>query len=176
MNAAATHQHRERGPESEGDNTSKWGGRSSGAWLKIERKSQRIPSAVPLRCRESLPILRSRRTLGRDPQSLNIGYRFTMKGRKPRSRVQDERPRQSGSWRETMTILGRVLGSQSQISQSDLTGSGFIEQVQDLLFGGARARDIKDVVVGELYNLSDALPGFGCVSGFHSRKSRSACA
>ena len=43
----------------------------------------------------------------------------------------------------------------SQIS----LGWGFIEQVEDLLFGGAQARDIKDVVVGEIYNLSDARPG-----------------
>ncbi len=47
--------------------------------------------------------------------------------------------------------------SASQISP----GWGFIEQVEDLLFGGARARDIKDVVIGEIYNLSDALPGLG---------------
>ena len=56
-------------------------------------------------------------------------------------------------------MTGRVLAaspkSASQISQ----GWGFIEQVEDLLFGGARARDIKDVVIGEIYNLSDALPG-----------------
>ena len=35
----------------------------------------------------------------------------------------------------------------------------FIEQVENLLFGDARARDIKNVVIGEFYNLSDALPG-----------------
>jgi hypothetical protein len=29
------------------------------------------------------------------------------------------------------------------------------------LFGGARARDVKDIVIGELYHLSDALPGLG---------------
>ena len=46
--------------------------------------------------------------------------------------------------------------SASQISP----GWGFIEQVEDLLFGGAGARDIEDVVIGELYNLSDTLPSF----------------
>ena len=30
---------------------------------------------------------------------------------------------------------------------------GGIEQVEDLLFGGARACDIEDIVVGELYDL-----------------------
>ena len=39
-------------------------------------------------------------------------------------------------------------------------GWGFIEQVEDLLFGGARARDVQDVVIGEFYDLSNALPGF----------------
>ena len=34
---------------------------------------------------------------------------------------------------------------------------GFIEQVEDLLFGGAWARDIEDVVIGEFYHLSDTL-------------------
>ena len=53
---------------------------------------------------------------------------------------------------------GTRFGSESQISQPDLTRLGFIEQVEDLLFGGARARDIKDVVIGELYYLRDALP------------------
>ena len=54
----------------------------------------------------------------------------------------------------------RGLSAASPKSASQISpGRGFIEQVQDLLFGGARARDIKDVVIGELYNLSDALPG-----------------
>jgi len=43
----------------------------------------------------------------------------------------------------------------SQISP----GWRFIEQVQDLLFGSARAGDIKDVVIGQLYNLGNALSG-----------------
>ena len=52
-------------------------------------------------------------------------------------------------------VLAASPKSASQISP----GWGFIEQVEDLPFGGTRARDIKDVVIGELYNLSDALPG-----------------
>ena len=44
--------------------------------------------------------------------------------------------------------------SASQISP----GRGVLEQVEDLLFGGAGARNVKDVVIGELYHLGDALP------------------
>lgn len=59
---------------------------------------------------------------------------------------------------------GRVFaaspGSASQISP----GRGFIEQVEDLLFGGARTRDIKDVLIVQLYEFSDTLPGLSrCV-------------
>ena len=32
---------------------------------------------------------------------------------------------------------------------------GFIERVEELLFGGTRARDIKNVVIGEFYHLGD---------------------
>lgn len=38
-------------------------------------------------------------------------------------------------------------------------GWGLIEQVQDLLFSRARASNIEDVVIGEFYHFSDALPG-----------------
>jgi hypothetical protein len=51
------------------------------------------------------------------------------------------------------------LGGESQVGQPDLTGRRLIEQVEDLLFGSARARNIKDVLVGEFYHLSDALSG-----------------
>ena len=54
---------------------------------------------------------------------------------------------------------GRVLAASPRSASQISPGWGFIEQVEDLLFGGARARDIKDVVIGEFYNLSDALPG-----------------
>jgi len=54
---------------------------------------------------------------------------------------------------------GRVLAASPRSASQISPGWGLIEQVEDLLFGGARARDVKDVVVGEFYNLSDALPG-----------------
>src|SRR5437764_221530 len=65
----------------------------------------------------------------------------------------------SGSRRETMTT-GRVLAACPRSANQISPGWGFFEQVEDLLFGAARARDIQDVVIGELYYLSDALPGF----------------
>jgi len=64
-----------------------------------------------------------------------------------------------GSWRETMTT-GRVLAARPKSANQISPGWGFIEQVEDLLFDGARARDVKDIVIGEFYDLSDALPGF----------------
>jgi hypothetical protein len=54
---------------------------------------------------------------------------------------------------------GRVLAASPRSASQISPGWGFIEQIQDLLFGSARTRDIKDVVIGELYNFSDALPG-----------------
>ena len=54
---------------------------------------------------------------------------------------------------------GRVLAASPRSASQISPGWGFIEQVEDLLFGGARVRDIKDAVIGELYNLVDALPG-----------------
>ena len=56
-------------------------------------------------------------------------------------------------------MTGRVLAASPTSASQISPGWGFIEQVEDLLFGGARARDIKDVVIGKLYNLNDALPG-----------------
>jgi hypothetical protein len=55
--------------------------------------------------------------------------------------------------------MGRVLAASPRSANQISPGWGLIEQVEDLLFGGARARDIKDVVIGELNNLGDALPG-----------------
>jgi hypothetical protein len=57
---------------------------------------------------------------------------------------------------------GRVLAASPRSASQISPGWGFIKQVEDLLFGGARARDIEGVVIGELYNLSDTLPGLCC--------------
>src|SRR5579871_1231967 len=65
----------------------------------------------------------------------------------------------SGSWRETMS-MGRVLAASPRSASQISPGWGFIEQVEDLLFGGARACDVKDAVIGEFDHLSDTLPGF----------------
>jgi len=61
-----------------------------------------------------------------------------------------------GSWRETSTT-GRVLIASPTSANQISRGWGSIEQVENLLFSGARARDIKDVVIGEVYYFSDAL-------------------
>ena len=55
---------------------------------------------------------------------------------------------------------GRVLAASPRSASQISPGWGLIEQVEDLLFGGARARDVEDVVIGEFYDLGDALPGF----------------
>ena len=55
---------------------------------------------------------------------------------------------------------GRVLAASPKSANQISPGRGFIEQVEDLLFGGARTRDVNDVVIGEFYNLGDALSGF----------------
>ena len=57
-------------------------------------------------------------------------------------------------------MTGRVLAASPRSASQISPGWGLIEQVEDLLFGGARSRNIKDVVIGELYDLGDALPGF----------------
>lgn len=53
---------------------------------------------------------------------------------------------------------GRVLAASPRSANQISPGRGFIEQVEDVLFGGARARDIEDIVVGELDHLGDAHP------------------
>jgi hypothetical protein len=63
-----------------------------------------------------------------------------------------------GSWRETMTT-GCVLAASPQSASEISPGWGLIEQIEDVLFGGARAHEVKDVAIGELYKLNDALPG-----------------
>jgi len=54
---------------------------------------------------------------------------------------------------------GRVLAASPRSASQISPGWGLIEQVEDLLFGGARARDIKEILIGELYHFHDALPG-----------------
>lgn len=54
---------------------------------------------------------------------------------------------------------GRVLAASPRSASQISPGRGFIEQVQDVLFGAARARDVEDVVIGEFYHLGDALSG-----------------
>jgi len=48
-------------------------------------------------------------------------------------------------------------------------GWGFIEQVEDLLFAGARAGGLKDVVIGESYDSATHSLASAAVPGFHSR-------
>ncbi|HUE23057.1 MAG TPA: hypothetical protein VMQ86_15335 [Bryobacteraceae bacterium] len=54
---------------------------------------------------------------------------------------------------------GRVFAASPRSASQISPGWGFIEQVEDLLFGGTRARDVKDIVIGQLYHLGDAPPG-----------------
>ena len=57
-------------------------------------------------------------------------------------------------------MTGRVLAASPKSASQISPGWGFIEQVEDLLFGGARARNVKDVVIGEFHYLCDTLSGF----------------
>jgi hypothetical protein len=54
---------------------------------------------------------------------------------------------------------GRVLAASPKSASQTSPGWGLIEQVEDFLFGGAGARHVKDVVIGEFYDLGDTLPG-----------------
>jgi hypothetical protein len=54
---------------------------------------------------------------------------------------------------------GRVFAASPRSASQISPGLGLIEQVEDLLFGGARARDIKKVLIGEIYHFHDALSG-----------------
>ena len=54
--------------------------------------------------------------------------------------------------------MGRVFAASPRSASQISPGWGFIEQVEDLLFGGTRARNIKKVLIGEFYDLADALP------------------
>jgi len=60
----------------------------------------------------------------------------------------------------------RRLAGESQVGSQISPGRGFIEQVEDFLFGSARARNVKDVVISEFYYLGDALSGFCRRLGF----------
>ena len=55
---------------------------------------------------------------------------------------------------------GRVFAASPRLVSQISPGWGFIEQVEDVLFGGARARDIKEILIREFDHLCDALSGF----------------
>ena len=55
---------------------------------------------------------------------------------------------------------GRVLAASPKSASQISPGRGFIKQVEDLLFGGARAGDVKDIVIGEFNHLGDARSDF----------------
>jgi hypothetical protein len=61
--------------------------------------------------------------------------------------------------REMMT-MGRVLAASPRSASQISPGWGFIKQVQDFLFGYARARNIKEILIGEIDHLRNALSGF----------------
>jgi hypothetical protein len=107
-----------------------------GSAFKVQRKSQRVLELLHYPCGK--PANLAFKTHGRQrSQSLNIGYRFTIKERKSRQRnliqavsplgseryVQDEKPRR-------VRVLagddddGTRFGSEPQVSQPDLTGLG----------------------------------------------------
>src|ERR1035438_1801986 len=122
---------------------------------------------------ESLPTLRSRRTFGKDPNPGTLatdsrsrnGSRGSGTSYGPflcwvvRGTYKTRDRGGSASWRETMTT-GRVLEASPRSASQISPGWGLIEQVQDLLFGGARTGDVKHVVISEVYHLGDALSGF----------------
>lgn len=54
---------------------------------------------------------------------------------------------------------GRVLAASPKSANQISPGWGFIKQVENLLFGDARARDIQKVVIGEIHDLDNALSG-----------------
>lgn len=56
------------------------------------------------------------------------------------------------------------LGGKAEISESDLTGTGLIEEVQDVLFDRAGAHQVERAAVGEFNDFGDALTDLGsCV-------------
>jgi hypothetical protein len=132
----------------------------------------RAPFNRSITSSESLPILRSRRTVGRDPNPWTLAtdsrsrngsrgsgtsYGLFLRG-VVRGTYRTRDRGGLGSRRDTMTT-GRVFAASPRSANQISPGWWLIEQVKDLLFGGARARDIKDVLIAELYNLSDALSG-----------------
>lgn len=66
-----------------------------------------------------------------------------------------------GSWRETIAT-GRVFAASPRSANHTSPGCGLVEQVEDLLFDGAGARKIQDIVVREFDDFRDALSRFGC--------------
>ena len=63
-------------------------------------------------------------------------------------------------WRETITT-GRALAAIPRSANQISPGWRLIEQqVEDLLFGDDRARDIKKILMGPLHHFHDARPDF----------------
>jgi hypothetical protein len=56
---------------------------------------------------------------------------------------------------------GRVFAASPRSANHTSPGCGFIEQVQNFLFGSARAHQVEDVVVGEIDDFRDALSHLG---------------
>ena len=54
---------------------------------------------------------------------------------------------------------GRVLAASPRSASQTSPGWGFIKQVENLLFGGARAGDVQKILIGEVDDFGDALPG-----------------
>jgi len=48
-------------------------------------------------------------------------------------------------------LLGEVFSASHRSASLISPACGFIKQVEDLLFGGARARDIEEILIGEFY-------------------------
>jgi hypothetical protein len=57
-----------------------------------------------------------------------------------------------------MTTTGRVFAVIPRSANQTSPGCGLIEQVQNFLFGRARAHQIQNVVIGEIDDFGDALP------------------
>ncbi len=59
-------------------------------------------------------------------------------------------------------IPGRVFAASPKSTSQISPGWGFIEQVENFLFGRAGLRDIQGVVIGEIHDLDNALSGLCC--------------
>ena len=65
-----------------------------------------------------------------------------------------------GSSHDTITT-GRVFAASPRSANQTSPGCGLIEQVEDLLFGGAGAREIEDIVVREFDDFRDTISRLG---------------